>query len=472
MKAGDPKAETPETPEVTVVVPTLGRSPWLGACLSALRRQGGAEDLEILVIDQGPRPAALPEGLADRVLRPERNLGFTGGTNLGIAAARGALVATVNDDAIVAPGWLAALTAALRADPGAAAAQGINLRLAAPGIAPADRARRDPEDTGIRPPAGTAGARIDGGGPEGRPPAREAEPRIDGCGLGWNSWWQAIQLGHDAPAPPVPQASAAEAAGGPPEVREVFGVSATAALYRRSALQAAAAGGAAFDPRLVSYYEDAELAGRLRAAGFRALLVPAAWAWHAGAASAGPSSRDRWRLIYGNRHLAAARLLGRGLWPRLPRMVLRDVLDLLRLLRPAAGAGAPDGEAARAAGETAGGAGHAQATAAETGAAARRARAAGIFQGWFRALRLLPAYAHLGAPALPPAEVHRLSRPPLGAAATPAGGKGEGWLGAAVTPAGENGGGGLGAAATPAGGNGESGGGGGGAPHPRPPDPG
>src|SRR5215472_4458567 len=111
-----------ERPAVTAVVPTLGRSPWLAACLLALRRQEGerVRPLEIVVVDQSPRPLALPSGLADRVLRPERNLGFAGGTNLGIAAAGGELLATVNDDAIVAPGWLAALATALRADPAAA----------------------------------------------------------------------------------------------------------------------------------------------------------------------------------------------------------------------------------------------------------------------------------------------------------------------------------------------------------------
>ncbi len=51
-------------------------------------------------------------------------------------------------------------------------------------------------------------------------------------------------------------------------VEEIFGVSATAAVYRREALRAVASGGEVFDPRLGSYYEDVDLAGRLRAAGF------------------------------------------------------------------------------------------------------------------------------------------------------------------------------------------------------------
>jgi GT2 family glycosyltransferase len=365
---------TPAAPEITAVVPTVGRSPWLAACLRALRRQADAAALEILVVDQAPQPLALPPGLADRVLRPERNLGFAGGTNLGLAAARGELLATVNDDAVVGPGWLAALTAALRGDSRAAAAQGINI-LASP--------------TGMETDRGGGG-----NGDDARPGDRlgQNEPeRIDGCGLGWNRWWQAIQIGHDEPLP-VTTGAVAQA--------EIFGVSATAALFRRSALEQVALGGQVFDPRLVSYYEDSELAGRLRAAGFSALLVPAARARHAGSASGrtAAAGRERWRLIYGNRYLAAARLLGRGLWPRLPLMLLRDLLDvagpaaLLRALLRRDRRLLPGDRG--------------------TGPGARRGRLSGMAAGWGRALRHLPAFARTGAPMPSPAEVARLSRWP------------------------------------------------------------
>ncbi|HYG65193.1 MAG TPA: hypothetical protein VEL74_21610, partial [Thermoanaerobaculia bacterium] len=159
------------------------------------------------------------------------------------------------------------------------------------------------------------------------------------------------------PAPP--------AEGGP---REVFGVSATAALFRRSALPA----GDVFDPRLGSYYEDVDLAVRLRADGWRALLVPAARARHAGSATGKTLGSRRWRLIHGNRHLVAARLLGRSYWTRLPRLVLRDLVDL--------GRAALTGEGALA---------------------------AGIAGGWGRAARLLPGFARRGAPAVPLRDVAR-----------------------------------------------------------------
>ena len=252
---------------LSAVVPTLGRSPLLVPCLQALRGEGA----EIVVVDQGEVRSDLPAGLADRVLCPGRNLGFAAATNLGIAAARGEWIATVNDDALVEPGWAAALIAALAADPKAAAAQGVNLLL------------DDPE-------------------------------RADGCGIGWNRWWQAVQVGHGKGAP--------AADGG---VREIFGASATAAVFRREPLQAVAAGGGIFDERLGSYYEDVDLAVRLRAAGYRALLVPAARARHAGSLTGRTLSRERWRLIYGNRWRVARRYLQGGFWPRVPLPVRADL---------------------------------------------------------------------------------------------------------------------------------------------------
>jgi GT2 family glycosyltransferase len=303
--------------DVSAIVPTLGRSPWLVSSLEALRREGGKE-IEIVVVDQGDPPAGLPRGLVDRVLRPGRNLGFAAANNLGIAETAGRLIATVNDDAVVEPGWLAALTAALQADPRAAAVQGVNLLL------------DDPE-------------------------------RADGCGIAWNRWWQAVQVGYGEPALPPTE-----------EVREVFGVSATAALFRRRALLAVSPRGEAFDPALISYYEDVDLAVRLRIAGWRTLVVPAARALHAGSITGSTLSRERWRLLYGNRYLVAARLLGRSFWRRLPLMVTRDTADLARAL-----------------------------------ARGDSQLALGIPAGWRRAVRRLPAFTRPGASAVPLGEIRR-----------------------------------------------------------------
>ncbi len=146
-------------PVLAAVVPTVGASPYLAECLAALRAQEGVA-VEIVLVDQSAAGVELPSGLADRVLRPGRNLGFAAGTNLGLQAAEAAAewLATVNDDAIVEPGWAASLIATLTQQPNSAAAQGVNLRLDDPALA-------------------------------------------DGWGLAWNRRWQAVQLGHGKPPP-------------------------------------------------------------------------------------------------------------------------------------------------------------------------------------------------------------------------------------------------------------------------------
>ncbi len=214
---------------------------------------------------------------ADQVVETGRPAGFAAATNAGWRRARGEWLAAVNDDVEVEPGWLAALLAESARHPEAAALQGVNLRLDDPRLA-------------------------------------------DGCGLAWNRWLQAVQIGHLQPAPA-------------PDVRgrEIFGTSATAAIYRRAALASVAfASGDAFDAGFGSYYEDVDLAVRLRAAGHTARLAPAARARHAGGSTGARHPFRRARLVYGNRLLALRRALGRGLWPELPVLAARDVVDAVR----------------------------------------------------------------------------------------------------------------------------------------------
>ncbi len=295
---------------VAAVVPTLGAAT-LGAALASVRRQGAT--VQIVVVHQGPR--ALPPAaatFADQVLSFPAPLGFAAAVNAGIAAVEAPLVLLLNDDAELGLGWLAAVRAALVADPAVVTAQGVDL-LAADGPA-------------------------------------------SGCGLAWNRWWQGVQLGAGAPAP----------RGAP---REIFGVSAAAALYRTAALAAAALPGGAFEPALDTYYEDVELAARLRHRGGRAVLVPAARALHPGGGSAAMLGRRRGRLLYANRWLALARLLGGAFAVALPRALLRDLADLAR----------------------------------------RPRQAPAIAGGWGRALRLLPQFARSGAPLVPRRELRRLA---------------------------------------------------------------
>jgi len=307
---------------VAAVVPSLGLSPIGTEALAALRAELAPAGGALIWVHQGH--AAPPPQLdrpGERLVEIDRPVGFARAANTGIAAAAGAArIALVNDDCLLEAGWLERLARALDGHPGAAAAQGVNLRLDRPGLA-------------------------------------------DGWGLGFNRWLEAVQIGHGEPALP---------AGG--STLEVFGVSATAALYRRDALERVAlAGGRVFDERLGSYYEDAELALRLRAAGFQALAVPAARARHAGSATGARRPVARWAAIRGNRWAVAAGWLGGGLPRALPRLAGRDLIDLARALLRLDGA-----------------------------------EAAGVLAGWFRAARLVPRFARPGPPRPPLAAATRL----------------------------------------------------------------
>ena len=298
------------TAEVAAVVPTLGAAT-LPAALASLRLQGMAVD--VTVVHQGDE--ALDEataGLADRVVSFPAPLGFAAAVNAGLAVRRARWSLLLNDDAELGADFLATLLPALHDSPWLAAVQGVNRR----------------ETGGV----------------------------VDGCGIGWNRWWQAVQLAEGQPPP-----------GG--DARGIFGVSAAAGLYRTSALDAVSLACGAFDRELDTYYEDVELAGRLRGAGYRAALVPTAQAVHRGGGSAGAIGRRGQALLRGNRWLAAARLLGRQFPSVVPRLLLRDLLD----------------------------------------AARRPGRLPAIAAGWRRARRLLPVFAHLGPPQVPLNELRGLA---------------------------------------------------------------
>lgn len=318
-------AGSARAPALSYVVPTVGVPSHLTRCLESIYRDAPetAAPAELIVVWQHPaatagdparRTESLTEGPAvlralarrlasdhpaafrrpPRIVQLPRPAGFARAANAGIAASLGRWIALVNDDAVLATGWTRTLMEALGAGAGArlkpspnsraAAAQGINLL-----------------------PAGDAD-----------------EARIDGAGLAWNERWQAVQVDRGESAPPP---------GGSP--RQVYGASATATIYRRDALVAVSPAGGPlrpFNERLDSYYEDVELADRLRRASYGAVLAPAARTEHAGALSSRGrrAARQRVRRIYCNRLLVLAARFGRRFWLGLPGFLFRDAVDLFR----------------------------------------------------------------------------------------------------------------------------------------------
>jgi GT2 family glycosyltransferase len=72
---------------------------------------------------------------------------------------------------------------------------------------------------------------------------------------------------------------------------EIFGVSGALPMYRLKALKEVAHDKEVFDEDFFSYKEDVDLAFRLRSAGWKAYLVPQAYAWH-DRTTAGPLKLD------------------------------------------------------------------------------------------------------------------------------------------------------------------------------------
>ncbi len=151
-----------------------------------------------------------------RVVRLECNGGFCAAANAGITEARSEFIQLLNNDAEVCEGW------------------------AEVGLAPFD----DPTVGSVAPLV----------------LIRSNPDRVDSAGdcyapFGWPS-----KRGHGQ--------SADHWTNQP--MGEVFGASASSAIYRAEALRRVGS----FDPAFGSYYEDVDLAFRLRWAGFRCVFVP------------------------------------------------------------------------------------------------------------------------------------------------------------------------------------------------------
>lgn len=218
--------------EAAIVILDLDGGEMLERCLDSLERQTLAPK-RVVILDNGSvdpvtgrlRPASLPI----EILRNDRNIGFARGADQAIGATSEPYVALINNDVVLEPEWLEKLADRLDRRDDLAAVQSINLQ-----------------------PNGM----IDGAG---------IEPR-DG---------RIIQTGHGSPLESFDC-----------RYREIWGVSATAALYRRGALESVRKGGEIFLGLLETYYEDVDLAARLRREGWKAELLDEPLAVHIGSGSA------------------------------------------------------------------------------------------------------------------------------------------------------------------------------------------
>jgi GT2 family glycosyltransferase len=260
-----------------VVIPTYNGRELLVRCLASIARNRPPDpelSIEVIVADDGST-----DGTAEmlsrlypdvRLIRRERNGGFCAAANAGLKAARGSFIQLLNNDTEVTPGWIEAGLAPF-GEGGVGA------------VAPLVLVRSDP-------------ARVDSAG--------------DSYALvGW-----ATKRGHGQPAAKWSQRS----------VEEVFGASGSSAFYRTEALRRTGS----FDRFLGSYYEDTDLAFRLRWAGFRCVFAPRCVVYHDVSATYDHGSRDLQRRMARNSEFIfwanlPASLLGAALIPHVGFLALQ-----------------------------------------------------------------------------------------------------------------------------------------------------
>ncbi len=245
-------------PAVSIIITNWNGRRWLADCFEALWAQTFT-DFEIILVDDGSTDDSAAWVAAQypavRLIRLEQHVGFAGANNVGIRAALGQHIVTLNNDTRAEPQWLAALLAGLTAP-----------------------------DVGM-----VAAAMLIWDQPE---LLDSAGIEVDWAGFGWNRGWRQ----------PVGAAN---------QPQEVFGPCAGAALYRRDMLEQIGL----FDEDFYTYYEDVDLAWRARRAGWRCMYAPAARVLHYHSATGGRFSSRKAFLLSRNRLWAMAKNFDFGqLW--------------------------------------------------------------------------------------------------------------------------------------------------------------
>src|SRR5579859_7130106 len=105
----------------SIVIPTRERPDYLEVALASVAPQAAAAGAEVIVVDDGRLDAneALAARAGARYVPLGDPLGLNAARNAGLDAARGELIAFIDDDVEVRPGWLDALLQAAEDDLGA-----------------------------------------------------------------------------------------------------------------------------------------------------------------------------------------------------------------------------------------------------------------------------------------------------------------------------------------------------------------
>jgi GT2 family glycosyltransferase/glycosyltransferase involved in cell wall biosynthesis len=98
--------------EISIIIPVFNQFRFTQACLASLQEYQGTERFEVIVVDDCSTDGtaeAVPQMPGVVYLRNETNSGFIASCNRGGEAARGKYLVFLNNDTLVRPGWLTAL---------------------------------------------------------------------------------------------------------------------------------------------------------------------------------------------------------------------------------------------------------------------------------------------------------------------------------------------------------------------------
>ncbi len=257
-------------PLVSVIIVNFNGRAFLKKCLSSIMEQT-YPSLEVILVDNGSKDGSVEyverHFSKVKIMENGENFGFAKANNIGIKASSGELIATLNNDTEASPYWVASLVDAMLSDDRVGMCASRMLFMRDPGMI---------NSTGI------------------------CISRSGAC-------WDRGMFEQDR---------------GQYSTGEVFGPCAGAALYRREMLDQVGL----FDEDFFAYMEDADLAFRGRAAGWKCVFVPEAAVYHYHSATSGYMSD--FSVYHGNRNIiwyAVKNFQGRLLWSALPWIIGRSL---------------------------------------------------------------------------------------------------------------------------------------------------